>query len=63
MRSNPYESLAEAIVTRAVLDYKNAKKFRNSEAISNLERFFKSDYFCLLIDLDGEDVLNILRRK
>ncbi len=60
---NSYERLAEAIVTRAVHDYMEAKKQKNNAAVIKLERFFKSDYFCLLINLDGEDILKMMRRK
>jgi hypothetical protein len=60
---NSYERLAEAIVTRAVHDYNEATRRKNHEAVKRLERFFRSDYFCLLINLDGEDILKMMRRK
>lgn len=63
MNSNPYERLAEAIVTRAVHDYREAQRCKNHEAVKHLERFFRSDYFCLLINLDGEDIVKMMRRK
>ena len=60
---NSYERLAEAIVTRAVHDYREAQGCKNHEAVKHRERFFRSDYFCLIINLDGEDIVKMMRRK
>ena len=58
--SNPYENLANAIVLSAVDDYKSAllRQKRNPESISaaedvkRLEKFFYSDWYEVLTDLD-----------
>jgi len=60
---NPFEELAEAIVKQAVSDYMNAKKSNNLRAIKEIEDFMKSDYFDLLINLDGDILIRELRRK
>ncbi len=64
-----YEMLAAAVVERAVLDYKQAlenirTKYNVLEAqnvIRNLERFFRSEWFSILSDLDGEMLVQQLR--
>jgi hypothetical protein len=66
---NGYEMLAAAVVERAVLDYKQAlenirAKYNVLEAqnvIRNLERFFRSEWFSILSDLDGEMLVQQLR--
>jgi len=50
-----YENLANAIVEQAVKDYRAAKrKYRNSAEIASLRRFFRSDWFRSLTNIDGE---------
>ena len=66
-----YEMLAAAVVERAVLDYKEAMeniraKYNVLEAqnvIRNLDRFFRSEWFGILSDLDGEDLIELMRRQ
>jgi hypothetical protein len=53
---NPYRELADAIIIKAVDDYRKHKKLRSSIA-----RFFKSDWFKILTDIDGEDLLKKLK--
>ena len=58
----PYQALANAIVELAVKDYKKALKqhfrFPNNKDYANevasLERFFRSSWYSVLTDLDGE---------
>ena len=52
---NPYRELANAIIIKAVDDYRKYKRLRSSIA-----RFFKSDWFKILTDIDGEDLLKKL---
>ncbi len=66
----PYQALANAIVELAVKDYKKALKqqyrFPNhkeySDAVATLERFFRSGWYGMLTDLDGEYLMAAVRR-
>lgn len=49
-----YENLANAIVLQAVKDYRAAKKRKNSANIGIIRKFFRSDWFRTLTDIDGE---------
>ena len=67
---NPYQALANAIVELAIKDYKKALKrhyrFPNSEnystEVKSLERFFRSGWYGMLTDLDGEYLITGIRR-
>lgn len=67
---NPYQALANAIVELAVKDYKKALKrhyrFLNNEdyaaEVKSLERFFRSGWYGMLTDLDGEYLMTGVRR-
>ena len=67
---NPYQALANAIVELAVKDYKKAltahsKHPHNKEytdEVRSLERFFHSGWYGMLTDLDGEYLINGVRR-
>ena len=66
----PYQALANAIVELAVKDYKKAlkqhfrfpdnKEFANE--VASLERFFRSGWYGILTDLDGEYLMMSVRR-
>ena len=66
----PYQALANAIVELAVKDYKKSLKrhyrFPNREdyaaEVKSLERFFRSGWYGLLTDLDGEYLMTGVRR-
>lgn len=58
----PYTNLAAAIVERAMLDYKDAYVCNDKGAINSLRRFFRSDWFCFLSDLDGEVIMAQIER-
>lgn len=53
---NPYRALADAIILKAVDDYREHKELRGIIA-----RFFKSDWFKVLTDIDGEYLLKKLK--
>jgi len=63
-----YELLAAAIIERALLDYRRAKKnilkkydVLNSEIkISEIQKFLKSKWFSLLSDLNGEKLIDLM---
>ena len=62
LAEDPYERLANAIVLQAVSDYRVALKKikahpKNREAISEaleIEKFFRSGWYSILTDVDGE---------
>lgn len=66
-----YEKLANAIILQAVKDYRAAKKKlkkqpRNKDAeimINDTERFFRSDWFTALTDVDGALILRKLQEE
>lgn len=65
----PYEKLANAIIEFAVDEYKKALKYnyKNPNNISyesdiaELERFFRSEWFMVLTDLDGGRLMKGVR--
>ena len=60
-----YEKLANAVIIQAVKDYRAAyrKYLRNPEGsmekseVESMERFFRSSWFGVLTDADGEMIL------
>lgn len=69
--TDPYENLAQAIILQAVKDYRAARKKykyhpKNKEAklmIEDCERFFRSDWFAALTDIDGRRLLEKLKEE
>lgn len=59
---DPYKNLAAAIVERALLDYRVAYESRDEVAIKELRRFFRSDWFDFLSDLNGEVLMAQIER-
>lgn len=58
-----YENLANAIVVQAVKDYRAAKRTGNSGRIASIRRFFRSDWFGTLTDIDGEYLIRKLDKE
>ena len=66
---NPYQELANAVIENAVKDYKQSLKYHFKhpnrkeycDSVSELELFFRSEWFCALTDLDGEYLLIRIR--
>lgn len=56
-----YKELAAAIVERAVWDYRIAVSENNSAEIYKIEKFFRSDWFCQLSDLDGKTIIRKIK--
>jgi hypothetical protein len=57
---NPYENQANAIVLQAVKDY----RLTDDEAeLAEIERFFRSDWFGVLTDVDPEYLIRRLRKE
>ena len=71
VRMDAYEKLANAIIIQAAKDYRVAKrKLRrkpgNKDArteAESIERFFRSDWFCALSDVDGEMLIRKLNEE
>lgn len=68
---SPYENLANAIILQAAKDYRSAlrklkrcprNRLAQAEADS-IERFFRSDWYKCLTDVDGEMVIRKLREE
>ena len=68
---DPYQELANAIVVIAAKDYRHALgiQHRNPDSqaarikIDEIERFFRSDWYRLLTDVDGEILIKKLREE
>lgn len=66
-----YEKLANAIILSAVRDYRDARKKlkkrpKNEDAklmVEDCERFFRSEWFQVLSNLDGEALLERLKEE
>lgn len=69
--NSPYEDLANAIVLKAVEDYREALRVlslnpNNNDAVSevrSIERFFHSGYFGILTKLDPEMLIERLNEE
>ena len=69
LAEDPYERLANAIVLQAVSDYRVVLKKikahpKNREAISEaleIEKFFRSGWYSILTDVDGEYLIRRLQ--
>ena len=67
---DPYQALANAIVEVAVKDYKIALKYHYrhpgrkdyADEVAALEKFFRSDWYGMLTNLNGELLMNGVRR-
>lgn len=68
---DPYQELANAIVVMAAKDYRHALRIqhRNSDSqaarikIDEIEQFFRSEWYRLLTDVDGEMLIKKLREE
>lgn len=65
-----YENLANAIVIQAVDDYRRLLRGKHcveqrggDVTIEKLEEFFLSEWFFILTNVDGETILNRLKRE
>ena len=57
---DPYQELANAIILQAVHDYRDTM---DQKTLSEIENFFLSDWFEILTNIDGRDLLMKLRRE
>ena len=71
MNDENYQKLANAIILQAVKDfrpaYRRLKRFPNDRAaqstVREITKFFCSDYFSILTDLDGPALLQKIMRE
>lgn len=54
MEYDPYTALANAIIEQAVDDYRRSKHYQEKTVI---KKFFLSEWFSVLTDLDGKMIL------
>lgn len=57
---DPYQELANAIVLQAVKDY---RLHDNEQELVRIERFFRSDWFSVLTNVDPEILITKLRKE
>lgn len=68
---NPWENLAQAVIVQAAKDYRSAaiqhkkhpKRIVHILMMQDCEEFFLSDWFRLMTELDGENLLRRLKEK
>ena len=58
-----YHLLAEAIILKAVKDYRRALKYDARSVKRECERFFRSAWFKTLTTIDGENLIQKLRAE
>ena len=66
---DPYQALANAIVELAAKDYRSTLKYHYlhperqeyTDKVSQLERFFRSSWYEMLTNLDGENLMSGIR--
>ena len=69
--TDPYENLANAIVITAAKDYRDAlrsltrnKNNNNAKRMKEeVERFFNSDWYSVLTDLDGAFLMRMIQEE
>ena len=57
---DPYQELANAIVLQTVKDY---RLHDNEQELARIERFFRSDWFSVLTNVDPEILITKLRKE
>jgi len=57
---DPYQELANAIVLQAVKDY---RLHDDEQELASIERFFYSDWFGVLTNIDPEILITKLRKE
>lgn len=61
--SDPWQDLANAIVAVAVDDYRMALQYNNTGLLESLEKFFYSDWYKQLTNLNPHNLLSLLRKE
>lgn len=63
MSNEGARALAAGIIHRAVLDYSKAIANKDIWEQESIESFFRSSWFSVLTDMDGEGVIRNIREK
>lgn len=59
----PLQKLSNAIVLQAVKDYRTALQKNDTHVIYECEHFFRSPWFFTLTNVDGEFLIEKLRKE
>ncbi len=63
MDNEGYSRLCNAIIVQAVKEYMGAKKRNNKNRLAEIKRFFLSEWYSVLTELDGAKMLEMLDEK
>ena len=63
MKYEPYHALINAVILQAVRDYRIALEKEDTLKISECERFFYSDWFTFLTDVDGDIIIHHVQKE
>jgi hypothetical protein len=58
-----YQNLATAIVLKAVEDYREALLWNNTRTLRDCEKFFRSEWFIFLCDIDPEHLMRTIQEE
>lgn len=61
--SEPYQNLANAIIAVAADDYRLALRNADEGMLKSLDRFFHSEWYGILTDVDADRLLGMLRKE
>ena len=59
----PYQNLANAIIAVAADDYRAALKENNEKLKASLEKFFHSNWYKTLTNVDGDSLIALLQKE
>lgn len=59
----PYQNLANAIIAVAADDYRSALKENNEKLKASLEKFFHSNWYKTLTNVDGDSLIALLQKE
>lgn len=59
----PYQNLANAIITVAADDYREALRSNDKNLKVSVKRFFSSDWYKMLTDVSADVILNMLDKE
>ena len=57
------QNLANAIILKAVEDYRYSLRYHNTRTIRECEDFFRSEWFTFLCDLDSEHLMKLIQKE
>lgn len=57
------ETLANGIIVQACKDYRAALRLDDKQSITEIERFFRSEWYKMLTSINGEYLITKLRKE